>query len=187
MNTRVLFVQGAGREGYREDQQLVDSLRAELGQAYEVEYPEMPDADNPKYAAWKDQIAEKSSALEGQVVLVGHSLGASLLLKWLSEESSVQPFVGLFLLAPPYWDDPEWPTAEYVLRQDFASTLPEGLPVFVYHCQDDEVVPFAHLALYAAHLPQAKVRAQPTGGHQFGNTLGQVAQDIRRLVGPWRG
>lgn len=184
MNTQVLFIQGAGREGYREDRKLVDNLQAGLGQAYQVHYPEMPDADNPKYAAWRDKIAQESASLEGQVVLVGHSLGASLLLKWLSETPLVQPLAGLFLLAPPYWDDPEWRIAEYVLRQDFASTLQQGLPVFLYHCQDDEVVPFAHLALYKAHLPQASTYVQATGGHQFGNDLAQVAQDVSHLVGP---
>ncbi|MGY2895700.1 RBBP9/YdeN family alpha/beta hydrolase [Deinococcus sp. UYEF24] len=184
MNTQVLFIQGAGREGYREDRKLVDTLQANLSQAYEVHYPEMPDADDPRYAAWKGQIAEECAALEGRLVLVGHSLGASLLLKWLSEAPTAPSVTGLFLLAPPYWDDPEWRTAEYVLRQDFARTLPVDLPVFLYHCQDDEVVPFAHLALYEAHLSQAIIRTQPKGGHQFGNGLAQVAQDIRRLVGP---
>lgn len=183
MNMQVLFVQGAGREGYRKDCKLVDSLRVGLGPAYQVHYPEMPDADDPKYAAWRDKIAQEAAALEGQVVLVGHSLGASLLLKWLSETPLARPVAGLFLLAPPYWDDPEWRIGEYVLREDFASTLPDGLPVFLSHCQDDEVVPFAHLALYEAHLPRATIRTQATGGHQFGNDLAQVAQDIRRLVG----
>jgi uncharacterized protein len=183
MKTQVLFIQGTGEEGYQEDRKLVDSLKADLGQAYEVHYPAMPDADNPKYAAWKDQIAKQSAALEGKVVLVGHSLGASLLLKWLSEAPPAQVISGLFLLAPPYWDDPEWRIDEYVLRQDFAQSLPAGLPVFFYHCEDDEVVPFAHLALYESHLPQATIRAQATGGHQIGNDLAQVAQDIRHLVG----
>ena len=183
MKTPVLFIQGATEEGYREDHKLVDNLQANLGQAYQVHYPEMPDADNPKYVAWKNQIAKESAALEGKVVLVGHSLGASLLLKWLSEAPPDQVIAGLFLLAPPYWDDPEWRMAEYVLRQDFAQALPVGLPVFFYHCEDDEVVPFAHLALYESHLPQATIRAQATGGHQFGDDLAQVAQDIKRLVG----
>jgi uncharacterized protein len=156
----------------------VASLQAGLGQAYELHYPEMPDADDPRYGGWKDQIAQESAALEGKVVLVGHSLGASLLLKWLSETPQTQPFAGLFLLAPPYWDDPEWRIAEYVLRQDFAQTLPDGLPVFFYHCQDDEVVPFSHLALYESHLLQATIRTQATGGHQFGDDLAQVALDI---------
>ena len=100
MKTPVLFIQGATEEGYREDHKLVDNLQANLGQAYQVHYPEMPDADNPKYVAWKNQIAKESAALEGKVVLVGHSLGASLLLKWLSEAPPDQVIAGLFLLAP---------------------------------------------------------------------------------------
>ena len=36
--------------------------------------------------------------------------------------------------------------------------LAEDLPVFFYHSRDDEVVPIAHLALYAERLPQATMR-----------------------------
>jgi hypothetical protein len=31
------------------------------------------------------------------------------------------------------------------------------VPIFLYHSRDDEVVPFAHLAMYAERLPLASV------------------------------
>ncbi len=66
------------------------------------------------------------------------------------------------------------------LPQDFATKLPAIPRIFLFHSRDDEVVPFAHLALYAAKLPQATIRITDGRGHQFGNDLAGVAEDITR-------
>jgi len=60
---QVLFVQGAG-EGVHEqwDNLLVDSLRGELGPAYEIRYPVMPNEADPKYAAWKLALEREFAA-----------------------------------------------------------------------------------------------------------------------------
>src|SRR3712207_5812170 len=112
----------------------------------------MPDADNPAYAAWKGRIARELAAPDGEVILVGHSLGGSLLLKYLSEENPERPVAGLFLIAAPHWGAEGWEVGEYALQDDFASKLPGELPVFLYHSRDDEVVPFAHHVLYTEGL-----------------------------------
>jgi pimeloyl-ACP methyl ester carboxylesterase len=74
-----------------------------------------------------------------------------------------------------------WQVEEDTLREDFASKLPEGLPVFLYHSRDDEVVPFEHLALYAEKLPQATIHEFDDRGHQFDDDLSEVARDIKEL------
>ena len=53
--------------------------------------------------------------------------------------------------------------------------------MFFYHSRDDEWVPFAHLALCAEKVPQARVRAFEGRGHQFDDDLSEVAQDIEGL------
>ena len=131
---------------------------------------------SPQYAAWRDRIARELAALDGEVTLVGHSLGASILLKYISEERTATPIV-----AAPYWGVEDWEVDEYVLQEDFASKLPEGLPMFFYHSRDDEWVPFAHLALYAERVPQAIFREFDGRGHQFDDDLSEVAHDIEGL------
>jgi uncharacterized protein len=181
MATRqVLFVHGAGGEAFEEDEALVRSLREALGPDFGVVYPEMPDADDPEFGKWSARISHELSALDGRVILVGHSLGASILLKYLSEERMEKPISGMFLIATPYWGTADW-EAEFKLREDFPAALPEDVPIFLYHSRDDEVVPFAHLALYASELPQAIVRKVDGRGHQFGDDLSEVAEDIARL------
>lgn len=183
MKRHVLFIHGAGEGAYEEDARMVVSLRSELAADYEVRYPKMPEADGPEYGTWRELISRELAALDGEVVLAGHSLGASILLKYLSEEEAKRPVAGLFLVSPPYWGVEDWEVGEYELQEDFASKLTEELPVFLYHSRDDEVVPFAHLALYAEKLPQATVREFDGRGHQFDDDLSEVARDIEGRKG----
>jgi predicted alpha/beta hydrolase family esterase len=55
------------------------------------------------------------------------------------------------------------------------------VPIFLYHSRDDEVVPFAHLAMYSGRLPHATVREVKDRGHQLGDDLSEVAEDIAGL------
>nr|WP_255666508.1 alpha/beta fold hydrolase [Haladaptatus sp. DYF46] len=179
MDHQVLFIHGAG--GYEEDEKLAVDLQDVLGGAYEVQYPQMPNEDNLEYEAWKQQIVTELAALDDAVILLGHSLGGSILLKCLSEEKIDVPIAGLFLIALPFWGTEGWNVSEYELEKNVASKLPSELPLFFYHSRDDEIVPFSHLALYAEKLPQATIHECDTGGHQFNNDLSVVARDIKRL------
>jgi predicted alpha/beta hydrolase family esterase len=95
-------------------------------------------------------------------------------------EQNDKAIAGLFLLATPYWGaDQFWKWDEAQLAKDVAAKLQSIPRIFLYHSRDDETVPFAHLALYAAKLPQATIRVVDGRGHQFGNDLAEVAEDIR--------
>jgi hypothetical protein len=106
-------------------------------------------------------------------------VGASVLLKYLCEERAENPAAGLFLLAAPHWGEDEfWKWDEARLPPDVAVKLSSIPRIFLYHSRDDEIVPFAHLARYAAKLPRATIREVDGRGHQFGNDLAEVAKDI---------
>jgi predicted alpha/beta hydrolase family esterase len=181
MAKQVLFLRGAGGEAaYAADGLLVGSLRKELGAGYEVRYPKMPFDDDVGYAGWKAEIAAEFSSLGDEVLLVAHSVGGSILLKYLVEERVEKRIAGLFLLATPFFGaDEKWNYAGMKLPQDLARRLPAIPRICLYHNRDDETVPFAHLAFYAARLPQATTREHEGGGHQFRNGLAEVAEDIR--------
>jgi predicted alpha/beta hydrolase family esterase len=185
MQKVVLFIRGAGEGAYEADALLAGSLQKELGPAYHVRYPGMPLEDDEGYLAWKAQIAAELAGLEDEVILVGHSVGGSILLKFLTEEQVALPSAGLFLIATPYFGGEEnWNYEELTLPGDFPEKL-SGIPrIFLYHSRDDEIVPFAHLALYAAKLPQATVRESDGRGHQFRNDLAEIARDIGKEDGP---
>jgi uncharacterized protein len=183
MTISVLFIQGAGEGAHAEDALLADSLRAELGETFDVLYPAMIDEDDAELEPWSRQIDEALASVEGTVIAVGHSVGASILAKHLSETDVDPRIAGLFLLATPFWGGHGiWTWEEGKLERSAAKRLSERVPVFLYHCEDDEVVPFSHLRPNADHLQGATVRELPTGGHQFGNDLAVVARDIKALA-----
>jgi uncharacterized protein len=181
MKKHVLFIHGAGEGAYEADKQLAASLQHSLGPEYEVHYPAMPDEENAPYEQWKHQIEKELATMQGPIVLIGHSVGASIVIKCMSELEVKKPIAGIFLIANPFWGGNGWRYEGYeelALPKGFAARLPKGASLFLYHSRDDEVVPFAHLALYAEQLPQATVREFDGRGHQFTNDLSEVAADI---------
>jgi predicted alpha/beta hydrolase family esterase len=152
MTKHVLFIQGAGQGAYEDDKKLAASLSQELGPEYEVRYPAMPDEDNAPYEQWKQQIEKELVAMQEPIILIGHSVGASVIIKCISEIEVKKPIAGIFLMAAPFWGGDGWQYEGYeelTLPKGFAAKLPKNVSIFLYHCHDDEVVSFDHLALYA--------------------------------------
>jgi predicted alpha/beta hydrolase family esterase len=179
MSTVVLFVHGAGDGAYEEDGLLVASLRDALGASYEVRYPRMPLEDGARYSDWTTAIASALPPRGDEVVLVGHSVGGSVLLRYLCEESVEASVAGLFVIAAPFWGADEFWDWDEARLPDYAAEKLAAVPrILLYHSRDDAVVPFSHLALYSARLPRATIRAASVGGHQCDNDLAQVARDI---------
>lgn len=184
MTKHVLLIQGAGKSAYEEEKKLTESLKKALGTDYEVRYPAMVDEENAPYEQWKQQIKKELAAMQEPIMLVGHSVGTSVIIKSMSDTEVKQRIAGIFLIAAPFWGGGGWRYEGYeelALPKGFAANLPRGVSIFLYHCRNDEVVPFDHLALYAQILPQAAVRELDVGGHQINNDLSEVARDIKTL------
>ncbi len=181
MTRQVLFIQGGGEDGYEEDARLVSSLKAELGTDYEVHYPQMPSDESLADFGWKEQIANEITSIDGDVILAGHSLGASMILKCLSEKEFSEKISGIFLIATPFWSgDEDW-VQGLKLNEDFEDKIPKNVPLFLYHCRDDQEVPFEHLAYYKQKFSHATVREIASGGHQFNYDLMMVAIDVKSI------
>ncbi|GHO42066.1 alpha/beta hydrolase [Ktedonospora formicarum] len=180
MSRQVLFIQGAGDKCKPFGSgKLIAYLQKQLGNNYEVLAPDMPDPEHPQYLAWRDQIEQEHGKLDADALFIGHSLGGSMLLKYLAEGTYQRPIVALFLVSVPYWGKQDW-ELEYALPDDFASHLPPIRQLFLYHSRFDEVVPFSSLRCYQEQLPQATVRVLDGKEHSFTEGLPLLAQDIKR-------
>ena len=181
MSKQVIFFQGGGgQEDYDADAKLVDSLKLNLGSSYSVHYPRLSEEEAPDFGRRK-QIGNEISASPEDVILVGHSLGASMLLAFLSENEVKKKVAGIFLISTPFWSGNEDWVKPLKLQSNFADRLNMKTPLFFYHCRDDKEVPFAHFDIYKKVLPWATFREIPTGGHQLDNDLTTVASDIKSI------
>lgn len=185
MSRSVLIIHGAGEPRRRGGKVYWEPMLGEaLGPEYRVQAPRMPQPTNPRYQIWASRIVQLIDA-EASPVLVGHSFGASVLLKYLAEAAARPSFAGLFLIATPFWG-PDFP--EFALPPDFESRLHDVSPVYLYHSRDDPEVPFEHLERYSRALPQAIVRRLDGRGHEFNQEqFPELVADIRGLRSTGRG
>ena len=179
--THVLFIQGGSAGAYDADTALVASLREKLGPSYDLRYPKLPNEDEPEYAAWKQRILDELDTMGDGAVLVGHSIGASVIAKVLTERSFDRSIRAVFLISTPFWYDHDfWHWDEVKLAPDASKSFPK-VPLYLYHGRVDESVPFDHIKMYAKALPQAILRPLDDRDHQLNDDLSEVARDIRAL------
>jgi len=179
---QLLFVQGGGKGTHDEwDNKLVESLRQELGPDYEILYPRMPGEEDPSYAAWKTTLESAFETLQDGAILVGHSVGGTILVKVLTEHASARKFGAIFLIAAPFVGDGGWSSDDLQFPSDLGARLPNGVPVHFYHGLADEVAPPSHLERYARAVPQARIHRLPDRDHQLNNELKEVAVTILSL------
>lgn len=176
---QILFIQGAGAGTHDDwDDKLVESLSRVLGDGYEVRYPRMPDEDDPSQATWSTAIRRELAALADGAVVVGHSVGAAILINALAEQSPGCALAAIVLIAAPFVGAGGWPSDEFELPKDVGKRLPPGVRVHVFHGLRDETVPPSHADLYAEAIPQALVHRMPGRDHQLNNDLSDVAKAI---------
>ena len=175
---QVLFIQAAGdkRAG---SGPLIAHLERALAGDFEVIAPDMPTPDRPQYAPWRDRIAHELAVLvDDDALLVGHSLGGSVLVKCLAEGAHPQPLAGLFLVAAPYWGAN---MPEFALPAGFAARLPSIAATFLYHSRGDGEVPFSHVERYREALTHATVRPIDGDEHTFAGGLPALVEDLVRI------
>jgi predicted alpha/beta hydrolase family esterase len=181
---QVLFIQGGGAVGAHDDwdSKLVASLGRALGPGFEIRFPLMPDEADPSYARWAAAIGRETAGLGDGAILIGHSIGGTILINMLAETPPRRQPAGVFLVAAPFIGAGGWPGGDIRPMAGLGARLPRGLPIHLYHGTADETAPVAHADLMAAAIPGAIVHRLPGRDHQLDNDLTAVAADIRALV-----
>ncbi|MGN6569094.1 MAG: alpha/beta fold hydrolase, partial [Flavipsychrobacter sp.] len=137
MSKQILFIHGGGKNGYEVDAKMAASLQEALGKDYQLIRPQMQTDESTPDFGWLKQIGEQINKLPNDAILVAHSLGASFLLKYLSENKIPKTIAGIFLIATPFWSGREDWVQGLKLQQDFAENLPTNSLIFFYHACDD--------------------------------------------------
>lgn len=168
MSKTIFFVHSAGPQSGKEGSgEFISILKKSLGDAYDIKHPSMPEPEDPDYEPWRNQVRKEIIGLEEGSILIGHSLGGSVLLKYFSEEKSDKKYRALFIVASPFWGLKGWTYDAFCLKKGFAKNLTRFGKIFLYHTSDDDVVSHDHLIRYAKEIPNASVREVDGLGHLF--------------------
>jgi predicted alpha/beta hydrolase family esterase len=178
---KILFLHSAGpQHGDEGSAKLVQYIRDKLSADYQVIAPIMPRPDEPDYESWKTALKEIFKIMDDDMILIGHSLGGSVLLKFLSEEQPSQRIRSLHLVAVPFWGNEDWDVSEFTLRKDFRESLPPISSIHIYHSKDDKIVSTQHAEKYAAELPGADYQELNGYGHVYWDGLPALISNIQK-------
>ncbi|MCL6505744.1 MAG: alpha/beta fold hydrolase [Bryobacteraceae bacterium] len=166
----LLFIHGAG--GAVDDpefgsQKLIAFLKRKLARDYRIRAPLMPTPEEPHAIAWLDALDAELFDFPDDGVLVGHSMGGAMILKWIAERKPSFVAAGLVMIACPFWGEPDWEVEEFYLPDAFADRLSGLKRILLYHSRDDAIVPFAHMGVYQKHIPRAEPHEVDGMGHTF--------------------
>lgn len=142
--------------------------------------PKMPNKQNAQYEEWKIWFERQLEFVEGKLILVGHSLGAVFLVKYLSENTL--DVDSIFLIATPMME-------KDIGNESLVSFSPDVKlignihieNIHIFHSEDDPVVPISHSELLHETL----------GGqfHRFSNkqhfnqeTFPELLEEIKKYL-----
>lgn len=157
-----------------------NELQDDLGDNYIVYMPSMPNKQNAKYDEWRIVFEKALTLLDDNCILIGYSLGAIFLVKYLSENSVSKKIKQTHLLGGPFNNDgmEKEPLHSFLREGDLSSFENQAGNMFFYHSEDDFAVPFDHIEKYERALPQAHLRKFKDRNHFFQAHIPELVNDI---------
>ena len=162
-----------------------DTLASDLGPDITVIAPNMPNKQNADYDEWKVWFERYLQLVDKPYGLLGWSQGGYFLAKYLAEnEIGVPPAAVALVAAPagliddPGGDNPRW---EFDLGALDIALRQSGTRTFIFHSEDDPLVPFAHALRYHKALPSATFLPLTDKGHFLTPQFPELIDCLRAL------
>lgn len=157
-----------------------NELQDQLGENYDVYVPQMPNKTNAQYAEWKLIFEKVLVLLETDIILIGYSLGAIFLVKYLSENEISKKIEKTFLIGTPFDDENMGDESlhSFLRTGPLSNFESRAGKVYFYHSRDDFAVPFVHLSKYKAELPDANFREFEGRNHFLQENIPELINDI---------
>lgn len=141
--------------------------------------PSFPNGNNAVYDEWKIYFEKLVPLFTDDVQLIGHSLGAMFLAKYLNTHTLESPVKRLILIAGGYNDETSEDLGSF--KVESAKNLPRSAKeIHLFHSQDDPVVPFSELAKYQADLPGAASHIFKNRGHFNDETFPEMLELLKK-------
>ncbi len=156
-------------------------LQKNLGSEYQVLLPSMPNASNARYEEWKLWFENISNILSDSCILIGHSLGAIFLAKYLSENDLRIKPIATILIAAPYDDETGEDLTDFKITL-LSSKLTEQAGRLVFFSGiDDPVISKIDLVKYQEALPSAEFRILSAPDHFVRVEFPELVELIKEL------
>lgn len=151
------------------------TLDEKLGSGFEILALQMPSKFNAKYDEWALWFDKLIPYLRNDVIIVGHSLGANFVAKYLACNDLPIMIAQVHLVAGCYGvaGGFDLPSSLERIEKNVQKT-------FIYHSHDDDVVDFADAVKYKRSLPQATLVELADRGHFLQEEFPELVENIAK-------
>lgn len=158
-----------------------ERLQEDLGSEYEVLSPRMPNGTNARYSEWKIWFDNISSVMTDGCILIGHSMGAIFLAKYLSENQFPRKIKATILVAAPHSDESLEPLGDFKLKKVSEKFISQAGDVTLFFGEDDPVIPTSEIGNYKQDLPNAKFVITSAPDHFMRPAFPEIIEVIKSI------
>ena len=157
-----------------------------LSETHDVLVPLMPCKQKAEYKSWKIWFERHFEFLQDEnPSVIGHSLGATFLLKYLSENNFPRKIKQLHLIAPATTNEPplyleRLATFKFDLSKINAITK-NCEEVHVWYSEDDDLIPQENFQIARQYLPDAIFHVFTNRGHFRQPAFMELLQSIQNV------
>ncbi|MDP3784703.1 MAG: alpha/beta hydrolase [bacterium] len=157
---------------------------------FKVDIPEMPDTKNPKLSAWVPKLKEVAGAPDGDLYLVGHSIGAAAIMRYLETLKEGERIGGALFVAG-FTDDLGYEEVKTFFETplDFEKIRSRAGHFVAIYSDNDPYVPEKYAKILSEKLgaelvfkPGLKHFSGPEVYEESCTSLPEVAQAIVKMV-----
>lgn len=135
------------------------NLQEDLGEKYQVIKISMPTPNNASYREWSIWFGKYLKVLDDQFTLVGHSLGAAFILKYISENNLGFKRIGKLILVGCPED------VDGFMRNPASNYKYSVGEIHIFHSFDDHIVPIDSAYRLSVAMPTAYTHIYKDTGH----------------------
>jgi len=157
-------------------------LRDELHQAgFEVLAPELPFSGEPDLFEWLKAMEEQVGRIDSEDIILGHSLGAVMALRYLEGAEMTGTPRAVILVAAPWTHKRPEMRSFFTHELDADVLMWKASDFIIVHSKDDDLVPFDHAEKYRDIL-KGKLLERDKEGHYMGEKYPILLQLIKKLA-----
>ncbi len=152
-----------------------DDMVEKLGSNWVCAFPRFPNDMDAHYEQWKWWFEKHIPFMRDNIVCVGHSLGGVFLAAYLGRQTLPVHCAQLHLVAPVLSE------GDFILPESLEHITEQVSRIYIYHSEDDAVVPISHSETYAHKLPGAEFVRFTDRGHFFSQS--EFPELVARIIG----
>ncbi|MFK7779684.1 MAG: alpha/beta hydrolase [Candidatus Gracilibacteria bacterium] len=158
-----------------------NSLAPDLGEDFFLMNPKMPNKNFADYNERKIMFEKTFPYLENDIILVGHSMGGTFLIKYLEENNFPVKIKKIIIISGAFKDSPGDVIGNFNFDKTLLNLKKYENDIIFYQSKDDFVVPFSDLEDYRKIFPNSQYNIFENRGHFIDETFPELIEQIKLI------